>query len=127
MTPDKVRVVIYDAPAPKSSSCACGCSGHGHDHHGPATTPWPESAWRCRQGPGPDPKRRLPRPGGGGVCQRAHRPPGAESPPNRVAELPSYPAPLVYLNGQGRFAGPSSRNASGKRWEKFWRRHTIMV
>jgi hypothetical protein len=35
-TPNRVKLVIYDAPAVSASSCACGCGGH---HHGEIADP----------------------------------------------------------------------------------------
>ena len=94
MTPDTVQVVIYDAPEAPSSGCACGCSGHGHDHHGVSDDPLAGVSLEMQaKALALTLNGRLPRPGGGFVCQRAHRPPGAESPPNRAAERQVLPRP----------------------------------
>ena len=92
MTPDTVQVVIYDAPAAKASSCACGCGGH--HHHGESDDPLAGVSLEMQaKALALTLDGRLPRPGAGGVYQRAHRPPGAEPAPNRAAELPVLPRP----------------------------------
>jgi hypothetical protein len=104
MTPDPVQVVIYDAPAAKASSCACGCGGHHH------------------QGESDDPLA------GVGLEMQARAlamtleaafpgqvqveyinvrtdPRGPSLPQTALLNSRTFPAPLVYINGEGRFAG----------------------
>ena len=105
MTPDMVQVIIYDAPAANPSSCACGCSGHGHDH-----------------GAGEDPLAKVSLefqaralaltleeafPGRVQVeyLNVLQDPRGPGLPQTALLCSLTYPTPLVYINGQGRFAG----------------------
>ena len=104
MTPDTVQVVIYDAPAAKASSCACGCGGH-HDH-GEIDDPLAGVSLEMQAKalaltlnaafPGKvkvEYVNVLTDPRGPGLPQTA------------LLNSRSYPSPLVYINGQGRFAG----------------------
>ncbi|MBI4643825.1 MAG: hypothetical protein HY743_08930 [Deltaproteobacteria bacterium] len=101
--PEKIEVVIYDAPAARAGDCGCGCGGHHHQQEAEplsganmelqarALALTLEAAFPGRvqveyinvlkdlRGPGL-PQTAL-------LCSLA------------------YPPPLVYLNGQGRFAG----------------------
>jgi hypothetical protein len=99
-SPEVVKVEIYDAPSAGSSSCGCGC-GH-HDQHG--------------QGPGANPEleaRALAMtlenyfPGRVKVeyINVLRDPRGANLPQTALLASLAYPTPLVYINGQGRFAG----------------------
>ena len=106
MTPDTVQVVIYDAPQGKAESCACGCGGHGHDHHGEADDPLAGVSLEMQaKALALTLERRLP-----GRVQVSYvnvltDPRGPSLPQTALLNSGSYPAPLVYLNGQGRFAG----------------------
>jgi hypothetical protein len=104
MTPDTVQVVIYDAPAAKAASCACGCGGH-HDH-GENDDPLAGVSLEMQT-------RALaltldaafP-----GRVQVAYvnvltDPQGPSLPQTALLNSGSHPAPLVYINGKGRFAG----------------------
>ncbi|MDD3580822.1 MAG: hypothetical protein PHW74_07365 [Desulfobacca sp.] len=109
-----VEVIVYDAPAARisqtsSQSCACGCGGEGHDHG-------------CGCGSVADPLDRvsmelqtqalaltLDRAFPGQVKVRyinvLRDPQGPELPQTEILRSGAYPPPLVYINGQGRFAG----------------------
>ncbi len=108
MSPTQVvQVTIYDAPtvASASSGCGCGCGHHGHDHQ-EAGDPMEKVSMELQVRaltltleaafPGRVKVEYL------NVLQD----PRAQGLP-QTALLCSlaYPAPLVYLNGQGRFAG----------------------
>lgn len=103
-----VQVTIYDAPTAgkSSSSCGCGCDhhGHGHDHadEDPLAKVSLEFQARAlaltleREFPGRvqvEYLNVLKDPRGQGLPQTA-----------LLCSL-TYPTPLVYINGQGRFAG----------------------
>ena len=110
-TPNRVQIVIYDAPTVAASSdCGCGCGGHHRDshdhHHGESADPLEgvnlelqtralaltlEAAF-----PGQVQVEYL------NVLQD---PRGANLPQTALLCSLAYPPPLVYLNGQGRFAG----------------------
>jgi hypothetical protein len=106
MTPDKVQVVIYDAPVAPSSSCACGCGGHDHDHHGASDDPLAGVSLELQS-------RALALtleaafPGQVEVSyvNVLTDPRGPNLPQTALLNAKSHPAPLVYINGQGRFAG----------------------
>jgi hypothetical protein len=106
MTPDIVQVVIYDAPAAPASSCACGCSGHGHDHHGLSDDPLAGVSLELQaKALALTLEAAFP-----GQVQVSYinvltDPRGPSLPQTALLNAKSCPAPLVYINGQGRFAG----------------------
>jgi len=103
MAPDTVKVVVYDAPAAKASSCACGCGGH---HHGDSEDPLAAVSMEMQTKalaltldaafPGRVQVEYV------NVLQD---PGGASLPQTALLCSLSYPTPLVYINGEGRFAG----------------------
>ncbi|MGA9754599.1 MAG: hypothetical protein WBV23_05605 [Desulfobaccales bacterium] len=107
MTPDTVQVVIYDAPAAPSSGCACGCGGH-HDHgeRGEHDDPLAGVSLEMQAKalaltldaafPG---KVRVE------YVNVLTDPRGPSLPQTALLGSQSYPSPMVYINGQGRFAG----------------------
>ncbi len=109
MSSDKVQVVIYDAPTAKASSCACGCGGHHdhgdhghHDHGDPLAGVSLEMQARAlaltldAAFPGRVQVEYI------NVLQD---PRGPSLPQTALLGSLAYPSPLVYINGQGRFAG----------------------
>jgi hypothetical protein len=106
MTPDKVQVAIYDAPAAQASSCACGCSNHGHDHHGISDDPLAMVSLEMQtRALALTLETAFP-----GQVQVSYvnvltDPRGPILPQTALLNSKSHPAPLVYINGQGRFAG----------------------
>ncbi len=104
MTPDLVKVVIYDAPAAKAGSCACGCGGH--HHHGEKEDPLAGVSMEMQA-------RALALtldsafPGKVQVeyINVLKNPRAASLPQTGLLCSLSYPTPLVYINGEGRFAG----------------------
>ena len=104
MTPDPVQVVIYDAPAAKSSSCACGCGGH-HDR-GASDDPLAGVSLEM-QAKALALTLDVAFPGRVQVeyINVLNDPRGPSLPQTALLNSRSYPAPLVYINGQGRFAG----------------------
>jgi len=104
MTPDTVEVVIYDAPAAQASSCACGCSGH-HDHGdhddplaGVSLEMQAKALAMTLDAAFPDQVRVE-------YVNVLTDPRGPSLPQTALLNSRSYPGPLVYINGQGRFAG----------------------
>ena len=105
-----VEIVVYDAPAGRRSGCDCGCDhhghepGHGHGHaHGDAFEKISmEMQTRAmaltleKEFPG---KVRVE------YINVLKDPRGPELPQTKLLCSLTYPSPLVYLNGQGRFAG----------------------
>ena len=106
MTPDTVQVVIYDAPAAQAGSCACGCSGHGHDHHGASGDPLAGVSLEMQtKALALTLNRSFP-----GRVEVAYinvliDPRGPTLPQTALLNSQAFPTPLVYINGQGRFAG----------------------
>jgi hypothetical protein len=104
MTPDPVQVVIYDAPAAKAESCACGCGGH--HHHGEENDPMAGVSMEMQA-------RALALTLENAFPNKVqveyinvlkdHR--GPDLPQTKLLCSLSYPTPLVYINGEGRFAG----------------------
>lgn len=106
-----VEIVVYDAPTTASSGCGCGCGGHHHHGHGHAQGHSQE-----------DPLSRVSvemqtralaltleqaYPGQVKVeyINVLNDPRGPQLPQTKLLCSLAYPTPLVYLNGQGRFAG----------------------
>ena len=104
MNPDTVQVVIYDAPAVKSSSCGCGCSGH-HGHGEPDDPLAGVGLEMQSKALALTLNAAFP-----GQVQVSYvnvltDPQGPSLPQTALLNSKSYPSPLVYINGQGRFAG----------------------
>jgi len=109
MSSDKVQVEIYDAPAAQGSSCACGCGGHHHhgdhshhDHGDPLAGVSLEMQARAlaltlnNAFPGQVQVEYI---------NVLKDPRGPSLPQTALLTSLAYPSPLVYINGQGRFAG----------------------
>jgi len=109
MSSDTVQVVIYDAPTAKTSSCACGCGGHHdhgdhghHDHGDPLAGVSLEMQARAlaltldAAFPGRVQVEYI---------NVLADPRGPSLPQTALLGSLAYPSPLVYINGEGRFAG----------------------
>jgi hypothetical protein len=105
-----VEIVIYDAPAVPESSCACGCGGHHHhggEHgHGEGTDPL-EGVSLELQAHALALTLEAAFPGQTSVeyINVLKDPRGQNLPQTALLSSLAYPTPLIYLNGQGRFAG----------------------
>jgi hypothetical protein len=108
---EMVEIVVYDAPTARHSGCDCGCdhhhgpdqgSGHGHHHPDPFEKISMEMQTRAmaltleKEFPG---KVRVE------YINVLQDPRGPELPQTKLLCSLTYPSPLVYLNGRGRFAG----------------------
>lgn len=110
---DRVEIVVYDAPTARSGVCDCGCGhhhghdqgpghGHGHQPHDAFEKISVEMQTRAmaltleKEFPG---KVRVE------YVNVLQDPRGAELPQTKLLCSLTYPPPLVYLNGRGRFAG----------------------
>jgi hypothetical protein len=119
MSSDTVQVVIYDAPTAKASSCACGCGGHhdhgehghhdhGHHDHGHHDHGDPLAGVSLEMQ-----ARALALTLDAAFPGRVQveyinvlaDPRGPSLPQTALLGSLAYPSPLVYINGQGRFAG----------------------
>ena len=99
-----VKVIVYDAPTVGSSSCACGC-GH-HDHHHESVDPL-ETVNLEFQTQALAMTLEAAFPGRVKVeyINVLKDPRGPRLPQTALLASLAYPTPLVYINGQGRFAG----------------------
>jgi hypothetical protein len=104
MTPDPVQVVIYDAPEAKASSCACGCGGH-HGHGGESDPLAGVSLEMQAKALALTLNAAFPGQVEVSYVNVLTDPRGPSLPQTALLNSRSYPAPLVYINGQGRFAG----------------------
>ncbi len=110
---EMVEIVVYDAPTARRGSCDCGCDHHhGHDHeHGAGHGHHHADAFEKismemqtramaltleKEFPG---KVRVE------YINVLQDPRGPELPQTKLLCSLTYPSPLVYLNGRGRFAG----------------------
>ena len=114
---DKVEIIVYDAPAARPRGvCDCGCGHHHgpgqeadhdhghqhHHHHDPLEKISLEMQTRAlaltleKEFPGQVRVEYI------NVLQD---PRGPELPQTELLRSQTYPPPLVYLNGKGRFAG----------------------
>jgi hypothetical protein len=106
MTPDKVQVLIYDAPAAQASGCACGCSGHGHDHHGASDDPLAGVSMEMQtKALALTLDRAFPGKVEVSYVNVLTDPRGPSLPQTALLNAQTFPSPLVYINGEGRFAG----------------------
>jgi hypothetical protein len=101
-----IEIVVYDAPTPASGRCGCGCDHHHQpgqtNRHDPAATINMEFQTRAlaltleRAFPG---KVRV------DYINVLKDPRGPSLPQTKLLCSLTYPTPLVYINGRGRFAG----------------------
>jgi hypothetical protein len=101
--PEKIEVIIYDAPAARAGDCGCGCGGH---HHHQGDNP-PAGANMELQARALALTLEAAFPGRVQVeyINVLKDPRGPNLPQTPLLCSLAYPTPLVYLNGQGRFAG----------------------
>ncbi len=105
---DMIKIIIYDAPADRRDGCDCGCDHHGHEPgrshgHGDAFEKIDmEMQTRAlsmtmeKEFPG---KVRVE------YINVLQDPRGPSLPQTKLLCSLTYPAPLVYVNGRGRFVG----------------------
>ncbi len=104
MPPAPIQVVIYDAPASRSSSCACGCGGH-HDHGEEGDPLAGVSLEMQAKALALTLEDAFPGQVEVEYINVLTDPRGKTLPQTALLCSLAYPSPLVYLNGQGRFAG----------------------
>ena len=104
MTPDTVQVVIYDAPAAQASSCACGCSGH-HDHSEEGDPLAGVSLEMQTKALALTLNRAFPGRVEVTYINVLTDPQASGLPQTALLNSQAFPSPLVYINGEGRFAG----------------------
>jgi hypothetical protein len=99
-----VQVVIYDAPAAKAEGCACGCGGH-HDHNEPADPLAGVSLELQTKALALTLNDAFPGRVEVTYINVLTDPRGSSLPQTALLKSQTFPAPLVYINGEGRFAG----------------------
>jgi hypothetical protein len=104
MTPNPVKVVIYDAPTAKGGTCACGCGGH-HDHGEPHDPLEGVSLEMQARALALTLEAAFPGQVEVEYINVLTDPRGPGLPQTALLNAKSFPAPLVYINGVGRFAG----------------------
>lgn len=103
MRPPEVEIVVYDAPTPAAGGCGCGCDHHhgpGH-HHGQSglSLEYETRALALtleKDFPG---RVRVE------YVNVLKDPKALQLPQAKLLLSLTYPPPLVYINGRGRFAG----------------------
>jgi hypothetical protein len=107
---DVVEIVVYDAPAGRRSSCDCGCDHHGHEPghshghvHGDAFEKI--SMEMQTRAMGLTLEKEFPGKVRVEYINVLEDPRGPSLPQAELLSSQTYPAPLVYVNGRGRFAG----------------------
>jgi len=114
-----VEVVVYDAPAARPGDCACGCGGH--HHHGPHGQDDPLAGVSLEfqtRALALTLEAAFPRQVKVEYIDVLKDPRGPRLPQTALLCSLAYPAPLVYINGQGRFAGalPAERIREEVAW-----------
>lgn len=103
--PEVVQVVIYDAPVAQSQGCACGCGGHHSQHPGDHDPLAGISMKMQARALALTLKAAFPRKVQVEYINVLKDPRGPRLPQTALLCSLAYPTSLVYINGQGRFAG----------------------
>jgi hypothetical protein len=105
----KIEVIVYDAPTLATTSgtgCGCGCGGHdqehGHEHDNPLQS---ISIELQTQALALTLEKAFPGRVTVDYINVLKDPRGPKLPQTALLCSLTYPPPLVYINGQGRFAG----------------------
>jgi hypothetical protein len=105
-TSEVVEVVVYDAPTVASSSCGCGCSHHDHHQGAQGADPLEKANLELQtRALALTLERSFPGRVKVEYINVLKDPRGANLPQTALLASLAYPSPLVYINGQGRFAG----------------------
>jgi hypothetical protein len=107
---DVVEIIVYDAPAARRDGCDCGCDHHGHEpgqshghRHGDAFEKI--SMEMQTRALGMTMEKEFPGQVRVEYVNVLEDPRGPALPQTKLLSSQAYPAPLVYVNGKGRFAG----------------------
>jgi hypothetical protein len=104
----KVEVIVYDAPTlatTSGSGCGCGCGGHDHDHSHQGDPLEKVSVEFQAQALAMTLEKAFPGRVTVEYINVLKDPRGPRLPQTALLCSLTYPPPLVYINGQGRFAG----------------------
>lgn len=104
MNAPEVEIIVYDAPTPASGGCGCGCDhqhgeGQPHRHSHGLNLEYETRALALtleKDFPG---RVRVE------YVNVLHDPQALNLPQAKLLLSLTYPPPLVYINGRGRFAG----------------------
>jgi hypothetical protein len=100
---EAVEVVIYDAPTAGAGGCGCGCN---HHDHGPGSNPLDAAGMELQtRALAMTLERAFPGRVNVEYINVLKDPRGPNLPQTSLLASLAYPTPLVYINGQGRFAG----------------------
>lgn len=107
-----VEIVVYDAPTAASGGCGCGCGGH-HQHgpdqghgHSHSQDPLAKISMEIQtQALALTLERAFPGKVRVDYINVLKDPRGPSLPQTKLLCSLTYPTPLVYINGQGRFSG----------------------
>ncbi len=108
-----IEIVIYDAPAARRDDCGCGCdhhhghgSGHSHEHgHGHSDAFEKINMEMQTRALALTLEKEFPGQVRVEYINVLQDPRGPTLPQTKLLCSLTYPPPLVYLNGRGRFAG----------------------
>jgi hypothetical protein len=101
-----VEVVVYDAPTAGSSSCGCGCGHHDHHDHNHGADPLEGANMELQtKALGLTLENAFPGRVRVEYINVLKDPRGLGLPQTGLLASLAYPTPLVYINGEGRFAG----------------------
>ena len=109
---EMIEIIVYDAPAARRSACDCGCDHHGHDPgqahghghaHGDAFKKI--SMEMQAQALAMTMEKEFPGKVRVEYINVMEDPRGPTLPQTKLLGSLTYPPPLVYVNGRGRFAG----------------------
>ena len=108
----KVEVIVYDAPTlatTSGSGCGCGCGGHDHSHgqdHSHQGDPLEKVSMEFQaHALAMTLEKAFPGRVTVEYINVLKDPRGPKLPQTALLCSLTYPPPLVYINGQGRFAG----------------------
>jgi len=109
---DMVEIIVYDAPAARRGDCGCGCDHHhGHESgqahgHGHAHDAFEKiSLAKQTEALALTLEKEFPGRVRVEYIDVLSDPRGPALPQTKLLCSLTYPPPLVYLNGRGRFAG----------------------
>ena len=110
---DVVEIVVYDAPAARKGDCGCGCdhhhgpgSGEAHGHgHAPHDAFEKISMAMQTRAMALTLEKEFPGQVRVEYIDVLSDPRGPALPQTKLLGSLTYPPPLVYVNGRGRFAG----------------------
>jgi hypothetical protein len=111
MSSDMIEIIVYDAPAARRGGCDCGCDHHhgsepGHSHGHQHSEAFEKISMEMQtRALGMTMEKEFPGKVRVEYINVLEDPRGPKLPQTKLLCSLTYPPPLVYLNGRGRFAG----------------------